>query len=119
VPAGSSSTIAGEFGSTVSRYCFSEMSSMRAPFSEIEPVIAGVSILTRGVAASAASRLCVVVAGCAGVTVFGAAGALALFAAGGALPPPLPAGVVALLCAGGLTTWVCAACSCFFSVGTT
>ena len=91
---------------------------MRAPFSEMEPEIAGVSILTRGLAANAASRLCVVVTACAGVTAFGAGGAPELVAAGGALPLPA-AGVAALLCAGGLTTCVCAVCSRCFSAGTT
>src|SRR5262249_32374117 len=54
-----SSTIGGEFGSTVSRYLTSERSSMRPPLSEIEPERLGVSMRTRGAAASAASRLMV------------------------------------------------------------
>ena len=45
------------FGSTVSRYWVSATSSMRAPFSEMLPVMRGVSILMRGAAAIAASRL--------------------------------------------------------------
>src|SRR5262249_2041087 len=47
----------GEFWSTVSRYLSSERSSMRAPLSEIEPERLGVSMRTRGEAASAASRV--------------------------------------------------------------
>ena len=57
MPEGEYSTIAGEAGSTVSRNCTSDRSSMRAPFSEMLPVRRGVSILTRGVDAMAASRL--------------------------------------------------------------
>jgi len=51
--------IGGDFGSTVSRYCTSARSSMRAPFKAMLPVKRGVSILTRGEAAIAASRLTV------------------------------------------------------------
>ena len=57
MPEGENSTIAGEAGSTVSRNCTSDRSSMRAPFSEMLPVRRGVSILTRGAAAIAVSRL--------------------------------------------------------------
>ena len=47
---------------------------MRAPFSEMLPIRVGVSILTRGPAAIAASRLttAVVAAGCAGALAVGA-----------------------------------------------
>ena len=57
LPEGASSTIAGDFGSTVSRYCVSDRSSTRPPRSEIEPASRGVSIRTRGVAAITASRV--------------------------------------------------------------
>lgn len=46
----------GEVGSTVSVYSFSFRSSSRAPVRLIEPDRAGVSMLTRGVAAIAVSR---------------------------------------------------------------
>ena len=70
---GEYSTIAGEAGSTVSRNCTSAMSSMRAPFNEMLPVMRGVSILTRGVAAIAVSRLTI----CAAAAGWLLAGALA------------------------------------------
>ena len=54
---GENSTIAGDFGSTVSRNFSSDRSSMRAPFSAMLPETRGVSILMRGEAAIAASRL--------------------------------------------------------------
>ena len=56
MPEGENSTIAGESGSTVSRNCTSDRSSIRAPFSEMLPLTRGVSILTRGAAAMAVSR---------------------------------------------------------------
>src|SRR4029079_13093180 len=48
--------MAGDFGSTVSRYCTSERSSMRPPLSPIEPFRRGVSIGTRAVWAMTLSR---------------------------------------------------------------
>ena len=57
MPEGENSTIAGDLGSTVSRNWISARSSMRAPFSEMLPVTRGVSILMRGVAAIATSRV--------------------------------------------------------------
>src|SRR4029450_11605246 len=54
---GENSTIAGDFGSTVSRNFSSDRSSMRAPFSAMLPETRGVSILIRGGAAIAVSRL--------------------------------------------------------------
>src|SRR3954467_6314782 len=46
----------GLLGSTVSWYCLSDTSSMRAPRRLIEPPTAGVSMVTRGERATAASR---------------------------------------------------------------
>src|SRR5580700_9183257 len=49
--------MAGEFGSTVSRYWASDTSSMRPPVSEIEPLSCGVSMGMRWVEARTARRL--------------------------------------------------------------
>src|SRR4029077_13684932 len=47
----------GDPGSTVSWYLMSERSSMRPPLSGIDPATLGVSMRTRGEAASASSRV--------------------------------------------------------------
>ena len=73
----------------MSRNFTSAKSSIRAPFSEMLPVRLGVSILTRGVAAIAVSRLTTGAAAAAGE----AAGALEA-GAGGALVCGAVAGVV-------------------------
>src|SRR5262249_45802066 len=57
LPGGASSTIGGDFGSTVSRYWVSERSSMRPPLSAIEPDRRGVWTDTRGDCASASPRV--------------------------------------------------------------
>src|SRR5712671_5893728 len=71
---GASSTIGGDFGSTVSRYWFSDRSSMRPPLSAIEPDSRGVSMGTRGDCASASSRVNGLAAGSTGIGVPGVGG---------------------------------------------
>jgi hypothetical protein len=56
-PDGDSSTTGGDFGSTVSRNFSIDRSSMRAPFSAIEPCRLAVAIGTRGEPARAAARV--------------------------------------------------------------
>ncbi len=76
---------------------------MRPPFSEMLPVTLGVSILTRGVAAIAASRLTTAAAAAAGVL----AGALADGVALGVVEPGVVCGVGL---ASSAWVWVCARC---------
>ena len=56
LPTGDRTGTGGLLGSIVSRYFASCTSSMRAPFSEIEPISSGVVKVTRGVSASASGR---------------------------------------------------------------
>ena len=103
MPDGENSTMAGDFGSTVSRNWFSATSSMRPPFSEMLPETRGVSILMRGAAAMAASRLTMVAA--AGCWLAGAApGAGGLVVAGGELAGAAPG------CGVGLANWLWICC---------
>src|SRR5206468_7173044 len=108
---GENSTIAGDFGSTVSRYWLSATSSMRAPLSEMLPEIFGLSILMRGVAAIAASRdITTVEADVAGVLDDGA-----VFGCGVGLLPGVAPGVAGVAgCVVGFCSsacfWVSARC---------
>src|SRR5256885_2795355 len=74
LPDGASSTIGGDFGSTVSRYWLSDRSSMRPPLSAIEPDSRGVSMGTRGDCASASSRVNGLAAGSTGTGAPGVVG---------------------------------------------
>ena len=76
---------------------------MRAPFSEMLPIRLGLSILTRGVAAIAASRLTMAAAPPPAVL----AGALAEGAAPGVVEPGVVCGVGLVSSA---WVWVCARC---------
>src|SRR3954463_12673069 len=102
--------MAGEFGSTVSRNLVSAMSSRRAPFSEMLPLMRGVSILMRGEAATAASRLTIGAVEFCGLT--GAAFGGVVVPACGVAEPGAELG-----CAVGLASWLCVAVSAFcFSI---
>src|SRR5204862_7314476 len=110
--------MAGDFGSTVSRYCVSATSSMRAPFSEMVPEIFGLSILMRGAAAIAASRdITTVEAGVAGVVAVGGV----VLAGGGVLSGVVLPGVGpgAACCVGFCNSaCFCASVRCFSICGT-
>ena len=105
---GENSTIAGDFGSTVSRNFSSDRSSTRAPFRAMLPDSRGVSILMRGEAAIAASRLtgCAAPGWLAGVVAEGAAPGCGV-ADPGAVDPGAVCGDDLLRSA---WVWVCARC---------
>src|SRR5215510_10816948 len=98
LPDGASSTIGGDFGSTVSRYWVSDRSSMRPPLSAIEPDSRDVWMGTRGDCASASSR----VSGLAASVGAGAPGAGGVPGAGGA-----PGTVVPGVLCGGAAGFCC------------